>query len=553
MDPPSKSSSSSSVPPPAASSNARHNTHNPFAYQTRLLERSSSRSSNFSLSNDQPPNSTSSIAGSSNGNGNSGVTGASPVGGSGLSHSGSVRRYPMPHRHTSSLDQSRRDNLLNRNDSINANSNGSGIPSSNSTSPSHPQPSTFGSNGSIASSSNSSISARSPTLNSNNSHYGTTSTSPSSLQSTTPSHRSSRPFSMPPAPRNGDPTSPPSSSTPTSYRRPISPTKVSPFDQQPPRSSSPTKWGAGSSSINTPASPGKEDSSWISNGSGNTPGGGGSFWSQPGSNSHHHTPTQVHLGGVSDLKRSSVGALKMMRDFTTKGGAGGDEGSHTRMTVGKGKRSSTLPQGVENLSLKDDEWSKPDRPGRMESEDQGEGEIVIPGITDGAEDVAGLSGRIRLARQGGPIGGGGSGTALPSSLNSNMSPLRSSTTPAIGGSKWMDTQRHLLQAYEYLCHCGEAKEWMEHCVDEKLGDVVDMENSMRDGIFLAKLARVFEPSTVPRIFAHPKLQYKHTDNINYFFKFVQLIGLPIFFQFELTDLYEKKNFPKVVYCIHALR
>ena len=25
------------------------------------------------------------------------------------------------------------------------------------------------------------------------------------------------------------------------------------------------------------------------------------------------------------------------------------------------------------------------------------------------------------------------------------------------------------------------------------------------------------------------------------------------FIFELTDLYEKKNIPKVIYCIHALR
>ncbi len=25
------------------------------------------------------------------------------------------------------------------------------------------------------------------------------------------------------------------------------------------------------------------------------------------------------------------------------------------------------------------------------------------------------------------------------------------------------------------------------------------------------------------------------------------------FIFELTDLYEKKNLPKVIYCIHALR
>ncbi|KAJ3070350.1 hypothetical protein HDU98_006615 [Podochytrium sp. JEL0797] len=30
------------------------------------------------------------------------------------------------------------------------------------------------------------------------------------------------------------------------------------------------------------------------------------------------------------------------------------------------------------------------------------------------------------------------------------------------------------------------------------------------------------------------------------------IGLPEVFFFELTDLYEKKNFPKVIYCIHAL-
>lgn len=533
----SNSNSNSSVPPPSASSNARNN---PFAYQTRLLERSNSRSSTFSLND----TSTSNVSNGSNGT--TGAGGGSPVGASGLSHSGSIRRYPMPnsHRHTSSLDPSRRDNLLNRTDSINS--------ASNPTSPTHPQPSTFGSNGSIASASSnnsssspsSNFSGRSPTLNSNNSNYGTVSTQPSS----TPTHRSSRPFSMPPAPRNPDSTT---QTTPTSYRRPISPTKVSPFDQHPPRSTSPTKYGA--STMASPSSPGKEDSSWISSGSGTSAagGGGGSFWSQPTNNPHHHTPSQVHLGGVSDLKRSSVGALKMMRDFTTKGGSGigTDDGSHTRMTVGKGKRGSTLPQGIDNLSLKEGEdWSKPERPGRMESEDQ-EGEIVIPGITDGAEDVAGLSGRIRLARQ----GGGPTSSALPSTLNSNLSPLRSSTTPSLGGSKWMDTQRHLLQAYEYLCHCGEAKEWMEHCVDEKLGDVVDMENSMRDGIFLAKLARVFEPTTVPRIFAHPKLQYKHTDNINYFFRFVQLIGLPIFFQFELTDLYEKKNFPKVVYCIHALR
>lgn len=212
------------------------------------------------------------------------------------------------------------------------------------------------------------------------------------------------------------------------------------------------------------------------------------------------------------------------------------------MTVGKARGAGTRSERI-------DEEAKPSRPGRMESEDQQEGEIYIPGITTGAEDVAGLHGRIRLARQ----DAAGAGTiALGKSTSTAPSPVVSNL-PFSSTSKWMDTQRHLLQAYEYLCHCGEAKQWMEASVGESLGAVVDMENEMRDGVFLAKLARHFEPQLVPRIFTHPKLQYRHTDNVNYFFKFVHFVGLPVFFHFELTDIYEKKNFPKVVYCIHALR
>ena len=339
---------------------------------------------------------------------------------------------------------------------------------------------------------------------------------------------------MPPAPKDHSPFRP---STPTGGSRPSSPTK-SPYH----RSVSPTK------NYDSPtASPKKDDSSWIQSPATPT---SGSFWSS-NTPTNHHAPSQIHLGGVSDLKRSSVGALKMMRDFTTKteagSGASVDPGL-TRMTVGKARGSRTmsvdgsLPASTlqgNSLESVQEQWTKPDRPGRMESEDQ-EGEIVLPGITTGAEDVAGLSGRIRLARQ----GGGGTIALGRSSATSSL--------PFSSGSKWMDTQRHLLQAYEYLCHCGEAKEWMEHCVGEELGHVVEMENEMRDGIFLAKLAKKFEPECVPRIFVHPKLQYRHTDNINYFFAFTSKVGLPHFFHFELTDLYEKKNFPKVVYCIHAL-
>ncbi|CAG8564365.1 5605_t:CDS:10 [Paraglomus occultum] len=150
-------------------------------------------------------------------------------------------------------------------------------------------------------------------------------------------------------------------------------------------------------------------------------------------------------------------------------------------------------------------------------------DLSIPTITENAEDVAGLKGRIRLQKD-----------------------IRRNSRD------WMDQQRKNLQAYEYLCRIGEAKEWIEKCIAEEINPIVELEESLRNGIVLAKLARAFEPSVVKRIFMSPKLQFRHSDNINYFFAAIRKLGLPSFFWFELTDLYEKKNIPKVIYCIHAL-
>ncbi|KAI8581736.1 hypothetical protein K450DRAFT_230913 [Umbelopsis ramanniana AG] len=116
----------------------------------------------------------------------------------------------------------------------------------------------------------------------------------------------------------------------------------------------------------------------------------------------------------------------------------------------------------------------------------------------------------------------------------------------------MDKQRSNLQAYEYLCHIGEAKEWIEECLGEEIDPIVQLEESMRNGIVLAQLAHWFAPGTVRRIFTEKRLQFRHSDNINYFFKAIKLVRLPNIFWFELTDLYERKNIPKVIYCIHAL-
>ncbi|KAH9264778.1 hypothetical protein BASA83_011746 [Batrachochytrium salamandrivorans] len=90
----------------------------------------------------------------------------------------------------------------------------------------------------------------------------------------------------------------------------------------------------------------------------------------------------------------------------------------------------------------------------------------------------------------------------------------------------MERERKRIQAYDYLCHIGEAK---------------------------THLAKSFEPNAVKRIYEDTsKLQFKHSDNINYLFTAMHIVGLPEVFFFELTDLYDRKNIPKVIYCVHAL-
>ncbi|KAL9595622.1 MAG: hypothetical protein Q9219_006328 [cf. Caloplaca sp. 3 TL-2023] len=117
---------------------------------------------------------------------------------------------------------------------------------------------------------------------------------------------------------------------------------------------------------------------------------------------------------------------------------------------------------------------------------------------------------------------------------------------------WMDKQRKFLQAYEYLCHIGEAKEWIEDVTHNPLPPIVQLEEALRNGIALAEIVQSLQPGRPIRIVRHAKLQYRHSDNIALFFDFLADVELPELFRFELIDLYEKKNIPKVIYCIHAL-
>ena len=67
------------------------------------------------------------------------------------------------------------------------------------------------------------------------------------------------------------------------------------------------------------------------------------------------------------------------------------------------------------------------------------------------------------------------------------------------GASWADKQRHLLQAYEYLCHVGEAQQWIEGCLGEELEcGVVELEDALQNGVILARLVRVFQGEAVVR-------------------------------------------------------
>ncbi|KAI9093128.1 hypothetical protein DFS34DRAFT_631683 [Phlyctochytrium arcticum] len=151
-----------------------------------------------------------------------------------------------------------------------------------------------------------------------------------------------------------------------------------------------------------------------------------------------------------------------------------------------------------------------------------------PAIPLDVGDVAGVQGRIRFKHDAGD---------------------QEHTRDA----SWLDAERQQLQAYEYLCHIAEAKEWIEACTKLQIVPISELEEDMRNGIVLAHLAKSFEPTCVKRIFEdRTRLQFRHSDNINFLFEAMRRVGLPDVFFFELTDLYDKKNIPKVIYCIHAL-
>ena len=149
----------------------------------------------------------------------------------------------------------------------------------------------------------------------------------------------------------------------------------------------------------------------------------------------------------------------------------------------------------------ENDWDENDKPGGWDKDQRpalNDDAFHLPGITDSNEEVAGLPGRVRLSRTGSLTEGSRNSAGLRRSnalKSSNSSPTKSAPTSSVmSRTQYMtlDKQRHLLAAYEYLCHISEAIRWMEECLESSLEmDEVQAEDGLRDGIILFKLASVW--------------------------------------------------------------
>lgn len=77
---------------------------------------------------------------------------------------------------------------------------------------------------------------------------------------------------------------------------------------------------------------------------------------------------------------------------------------------------------------------------------------------------------------------------------------------------------------------------MEACLREVLPPTTELEENLRNGVYLAKLSHFMAPETLPfnkiydpdqKRYAIAGLQFRHTDNINYFLKSLKSMQLPL--------------------------
>ncbi|EDQ91758.1 uncharacterized protein MONBRDRAFT_2477, partial [Monosiga brevicollis MX1] len=127
----------------------------------------------------------------------------------------------------------------------------------------------------------------------------------------------------------------------------------------------------------------------------------------------------------------------------------------------------------------------------------------------------------------------------------------------------LDRMRDNARAYEYLCHLEETRQWMGAIFDDELPPADELSHRFANGVVLAKLAaaicekgnltrriRIFDRSE--ETYHEQGLNFRHADNTLRFLQTLKDLKFPETWQPEITDVYDRKNIPKLVYCLHAL-
>lgn len=138
---------------------------------------------------------------------------------------------------------------------------------------------------------------------------------------------------------------------------------------------------------------------------------------------------------------------------------------------------------------------------------------------------------------------------LPKDSEEAIGSLISGSLP--NSSEVMDAKRTTSILRDFLLRLDQAREWV--CSISGLNvDIAGFKEELPKAELLALVVKVFDPSFVGRIHIAPVREFRHTDNVMLFLNWCKKIKLRKHFLFETVDLYESKNIPKVIYCIHGL-
>lgn len=115
----------------------------------------------------------------------------------------------------------------------------------------------------------------------------------------------------------------------------------------------------------------------------------------------------------------------------------------------------------------------------------------------------------------------------------------------------MDAKRATSTLRDFLLKLDQAREWVCAVTQIPL-DITGFKGALPKAEILARVVEAFDPAYVKRIHVSEKKEFRHTDNIMLFLNWCRKMKLRRHFLFETVDLYEEKNIPNVIFCIHGL-